>query len=70
MLEINSLQISQQIEEGDDDFAKYVPQAVFEHIKQKKLFGYGERKIRNNCEEVLPQRHEVTKFSQINFMAF
>ncbi len=44
MLEINSLQISQQIEEGDDSFAKYVPQAVFEHIKHKKLFGYGRTK--------------------------
>ncbi|MFZ4455323.1 MAG: hypothetical protein ACOYOT_03800 [Bacteroidales bacterium] len=40
-LEINSVQISNLIEEGDDTFANYVPKEVFEHVKRHKLFGYG-----------------------------
>jgi hypothetical protein len=44
MLEINSLEVSQQIEEGDDSFANNVPKEVFEHIKKKKLFGYARNK--------------------------
>jgi len=43
-LEIRSEHISELIENGDDSFANYVPDKVFQHIKNNGLFGYN----RNN----------------------
>lgn len=43
-LEIRSEHISELIENGDDSFANYVPEKVFQHIKNNGLFGYN----RNN----------------------
>jgi len=43
-LEIRSEHISELIENGDDSFANYVPDKVFQHIKDNGLFGYN----RNN----------------------
>ena len=43
-LEIRSEHISELIENGDDSFANFVPDKVFQHIKNKGLFGYN----RNN----------------------
>jgi len=43
-LEIRSEHISELIENGDDSFANFVPDKVFQHIKNNGLFGYN----RNN----------------------
>jgi len=43
-LEIRSEHISELIENGDDSFANFVPDKVFQHIKSNGLFGYN----RNN----------------------
>jgi len=43
-LEIKSEHITKLIENGDDSFANYVPQEVFNHIKYNKLFGYNRNK--------------------------
>ncbi len=43
-LEISSLNITRLIENGDDSFINYVPEKVFQHIKDNRLFGYN----RNN----------------------
>jgi len=43
-LEIRSEHISELIENGDDSFANFVPNKVFQHIKNNGLFGYN----RNN----------------------
>lgn len=40
-LEINSEFITEMIENGDDNFKSFVPEKVYNHIKQNKLFGYG-----------------------------
>jgi len=44
MLEISSSNITRLIENGDDSFINYVPEKVFQHIKENRLFGYS----RNN----------------------
>ncbi|MDD2798543.1 MAG: hypothetical protein PHV20_08125 [Bacteroidales bacterium] len=43
-LKINSEYITKLIENGNDSFAEFVPQEVFEHIKKHKLFGYDRNK--------------------------
>ena len=40
-LEISSEYISKLIENGDENLIDYVPEKVFRHIKDKKLFGFG-----------------------------
>jgi len=39
-LEIKSEHITELIANGDDSFRNFVPDLVFNHIKEKKLFGY------------------------------
>ena len=40
-LEITSGYIAELIENADESLINYVPEAVFKHIKENKLFGYG-----------------------------
>lgn len=40
-LEITSGYIAELIENADDSLINYVPEKVFNHIKENKLFGYG-----------------------------
>lgn len=44
-LEIRSEHITKLIENGDDSLIKYVPEKVFNHIKDNKLFGYNRNKM-------------------------
>lgn len=43
-LGINMEYITDMIEKGDDRFSKFVPEKVFNHIKENQLFGYGTNK--------------------------
>ena len=43
-LEITSGYIAELIESADDSLINYVPEKVFKHIKENKLFGYGKNK--------------------------
>ena len=44
-LEITSGYIAELIENADDSLINYVPEKVFEHIKENKLFGYGKNRL-------------------------
>ncbi|MDR3651583.1 MAG: hypothetical protein P4L34_01275 [Paludibacter sp.] len=46
-LEISSEHITNLIENGDDSFVNYVPEKVYNHIKNNKLFGYGRRILKS-----------------------
>lgn len=43
-LKITSDYITKMIENGDDNLIDYVPEKVYKHIKNNKLFGYGKNK--------------------------
>jgi hypothetical protein len=43
-LEISSEYVSRLIENGDDNFKNYVPEKIFNYIKENKLFGYSRNK--------------------------
>lgn len=43
-LKITSDYITKMIENGDDNLIDYVPEKIFRHIQENKLFGYGKNK--------------------------
>ncbi|MDD3320183.1 MAG: hypothetical protein PHS59_01930 [Paludibacter sp.] len=51
--EISSVQVNKLIEDADDSLVNYVPEKVFNHIRQNKLFGYGKNKLELDSAELI-----------------
>ena len=46
-LQVTNAHISEMIENADEHLVEFIPEIIFQTIKNKKLFGYGSRKYRH-----------------------